>query len=343
MKNRAEDSAFFWNVAAEFLNNYLPDVRRASSNTVESYRNCLNRYIDYLESENGVKRKDISFKMLDRENIKGYMAWMHKIVQLAPKTCNLRLTALHSLLEYASQECTDITPVCIGSGTIKGVRLTQAPIEFLEREAMSALMAAPNTHKKLERRNQMLLVFLYDTAARVSEALNVRLCDLHMDASIPHVTFLGKGRKYRNVPLMDSTIAHLKRYLREFHGHERGENTSAPLFYIMTRGEAHKLSIDTPEKMIKRYSKELSGTCLSMPENVHCHMIRKTRAMHLYQEGVPLPHIQQLLGHEALSTTSGFYAFATLETLSKSLEKANPSDMSKLWKSKEYSEKLYRL
>jgi len=65
--------------------------------------------------------------------------------------------------------------------------------------------------------------------------------------------------------------------------------------------------------------------------------------MDLYQEGVPLPHIQQLLGHEVLSTTSGFYAFATLDTLLKSLEKANPSDMSKLWKSKEYSEKLYRL
>lgn len=254
----------------------------------------------------------------------------------------MRLTALHSLLEYASQECTDITPVCISSGTIKGVRLTQAPIEFFEREAMSALMAAPDIRKKLERRNQMLLVFLYDTAARVSEALNVRLCDLHMDASIPHVTFLGKGRKYRNVPLMDSTIAHLRRYLREFHGHA-SKNTGAPLFYAVTHGEVHRLSIDTPEKMIKRYTKELSNTCLSMPGNVHCHMIRKTRAMHLYQEGVPLPHIQQLLGHEVLSTTSGFYAFATLETISKSLEKANPSDINKLWKGKEYSERLYRL
>jgi site-specific recombinase XerD len=342
MKNRAEDSAYFWSVAAEFLNNYLPDVRRASGNTVESYRNCLNRYVDYLEAEKGFKRKDISFKMLDRENIKGYMAWMHKTAQLAPKTCNLRLTALRSLLEYASQECTDITPVCISSDTIKGVRLTRAPIEFFEREAMSALMAAPDTRKKLERRNQMLLVFLYDTAARVSEALNVRLCDLHMDASIPHVTFFGKGRKYRNVPLMDSTMAHLRRYLREFHGHTY-ESTGAPLFYAVTHGEAHRLSIDTPEKMIKRYAEELSDTCLSMPGNVHCHMIRKTRAMHLYQESYPLPHIQQLLGHEALSTTSGFYAFATLETLSKSLEKANPSDMNKLWKGKEYSERLYRL
>ena len=342
MKNRAEDSAFFWSIAAEFLNNYLPDIRRASVNTVESYRNCLNRYIDYLESEKSAKRKNISFKMLNRDNIKEYLSWMNKTAQLAPKTCNLRLTALHSLLEYASQESTDITPICIGSATIKGIRLTQAPIEYFEREAMTALMAAPDIRKKLERRNQMLLIFLYDTAARVSEALKVRLCDLHMDASIPHVTFFGKGRKYRNVPLMGSTLAHLERYLREFHGTEC-QNTGVPLFYAMTHGKAHGLSIDTPEKMIKRYAKKVSDTCLSMPRNVHCHMIRKTRAMDLYQEGVPLPHIQQFLGHESLSTTSGFYAFATLETLSKSLEKANPSDMEKSWKGKDYSERLYKL
>ena len=342
MKSKAEDSAFFWSIAAEYLNSYLPDIRRASVNTVISYRNCLNRYIDYLESEKNIKRKDISFKMLEREYIKGYMSWMHKTAKLAPKTCNLRLTAIRSLLEYASQECTDIMPICISSGTIKGIRLTQAPIEFFERKAMSALMAAPDTHKKTERRNQMLLIFLYDTAARVSEALRVRLCDLHMDKSIPHVTFFGKGRKYRNVPLMDSTLAHLKRYLEEFHG-PGCQNTGVPLFYAMMHGKAHGLSVDTPEKMIKKYAKKLSDTCLSMPENVHCHMIRKTRAMHLYQEGVPLPHIQQLLGHKILSTTSGFYAFATMETLSKSLERANPTDIEKSWKGKEYSEKLYKL
>jgi site-specific recombinase XerD len=342
MKNRVQDSVFFWNIAAEFLNNYLPDVRRASGNTVESYRNCLNRYIDYLELEKGTKRKNISFSLLDRENIKAYMAWMHKTAQLAPKTCNLRLTALQSLLEYASQECTDITPICVNSGTIRGVRLTQAPIEFLEREAISALMSAPDTRKKLDRRNQMLLIFLYDTAARVSEALNVRLCDLHMDASIPHVTFLGKGRKYRNVPLMKSTLEHLMHYLKEFHG-STSESVGTPLFYAVTHGKIHRLSVDTPEKMIKKYAKKLSDTCPSMPDNVHCHMIRKTRAMNLYQEGVSLPHIQQFLGHKVLSTTSGFYAFATMETLSRSLEKANPSDMSKLWKDKELSEKLYRL
>ncbi len=341
-KNKSEDSTSFWSTASEFLNKHLPDVRRVSDCTIESYRNSLNRYVDYLETKKGVKRKLICFKMFGRDNIKEYMAWMNKTAGLAPKTCNLRLTALHALLEYASQENTDITPIYVEADSVKCMKLVRGPIEFFEREAMSALMSAPDTSKKTERRNQMLLVFLYDTAARVSEAINVRLCDLHLEASIPYVTFLGKGSKYRNVPLMESTVAHLNRYLHEFYV-DKKRNSGMPLFYSVTHGEIHNLSVDTPEKMLKRYAETLSGTCLIIPKRVHCHMIRKTRAMHLYQEGIPLPHIQQLLSHEVLSTTSGFYAFATLETLAKSLEKANPSTANKMWKEKGFAEVLLKL
>ena len=60
-----------------------------------------------------------------------------------------------------------------------------------------------------------------------------------------------------------------------------------------------------------------------MPDNAHAHMIRKSRAMHLYKEGRSLPHIQQLLGHKSISTTTGFYAFATLDMLSKALGNGN--------------------
>ena len=66
--------------------------------------------------------------------------------------------------------------------------------------------------------------------------------------------------------------------------------------------------------------------------------------MDLYQEGCPLPYIQQLLGHESISTTSGFYAFATLKTLANAIEKANPSkDGKKVWKDEEMLKQLYRL
>ena len=82
-----------------------------------------------------------------------------------------------------------------------------------------------------------------------------------------------------------------------------------------------------------------------MPASCHCHMVRKTRAMDLYQAGIPLPHIQQLLGHEEISTTSGFYAFATLDTLAKSMEKIDDSatHMSKEWKNPKTIARLYSL
>lgn len=150
----------------------------------------------------------------------------------------------------------------------------------------------------------------------------------------------GKGRKYRNIPLMNKTQQHLKRYLKEFHNPPQSDD---PLFYGVTRGEQHQLSTDSMEVMLKRYVKECISTGIEMPSKPHCHMIRKARSIDLYQSGVPLTHIQQLLGHKDLSTTSGFYAFATLETLAKSMERVNESRTAKSWDEQDALAKIYRL
>lgn len=82
-----------------------------------------------------------------------------------------------------------------------------------------------------------------------------------------------------------------------------------------------------------------------MPISVYFHMLRKTRAMSLYQEGCPLSYIQQMLGHENISTTSEFYAFVTLDTLAKAIEKTNPDreGTEKNWKNEEVTKALYHL
>ena len=260
---------------------------------------------------------------------------------LAPKICNLRLTAIRAFLEYAAQEYLWIMPVYTDACTIVGVKTTNHAIEYFEPNEMTALLAAPSGNNKTDRRNHMILIFLYDTAARVDEARQVKVSDLHLDAEVPYVTLLGKGRKYRNIPLMDKTILHLKRFLKDFHGSEL--KTDMPLFYSKIHGQVHELSSDTFEKMIKRYAAQCRAGGYSMPDNVHCHMIRKTRAMDLYREGVPLTHIQQLLGHENISTTSVFYAFATLDVLAKAMETVNPDNGVKSWSNPDTLERLYRL
>ena len=117
-----------------------------------------------------------------------------------------------------------------------------------------------------------------------------------------------------------------------------------PLFYAIAYGEKHRLSADSVEAMLKKYVRKCIEIGIEMPDLPHCHMIRKTRAMDLYQNGVPLTHIQQLLGHEDLSTTSGFYAFATLDTLAKAMNKVNEKALpDKKWNNKVVLEKLLRL
>jgi site-specific recombinase XerD len=342
-KNAANDSCVFWSTAKEFLTHQLPDIRKVSPNTVSAYRESLNKYIDYLEAEKSIKRKEITFGDFSRVNIKSFLDWMLNTKGYAEKTCNLRITAIHSLLEYAGYEFSaDLMSVYLESCTVKGIKVKDKPIEYFENKQMKALLSAPEIRNKTGRRNQMMLILYYDTAARMSELLEATCSQVHLDADVPYITIFGKGRKYRNIPLMEKTVLHLKRYFSEFHPET---NRELPLFYTTTYGKKHRLSNDTVEDMIKKYSDKCLKNGVEMPGSPHCHMIRKTRAMDLYKNGMPLSHIQQLLGHEDMSTTSGFYAFATLDTLAKSMDAANrnTSTEEKRWNDKEILKKIYRL
>lgn len=334
------DGAFFWNSASEFLNNELPRIRKKSPDTVEAYRRSLNGYIDFLEEEKSVSRKDVCYQDFNKNNLKDYLLYMKDLRKLSEKTCNLRMTAIRALLAYAAEESIDITTVYVNAKTIKGLPAPEKEIEYFENGQLKALLAAPPGDTKTGRRNRMILILGYDAGLRVSELAGLTVSALHLDAEVPYVTVLGKGSKYRNVPLMGKTIRHLKEYLKEFHPVPRMD---MPLFYATTHGIRHHLSDDTMQNLLKKYADQCRDAVV-MPENIHFHMLRKTRAMDLYQAGCPLSYIQQLLGHENISTTSGFYAFATLKTLADSIEKANPSDPGeKNWKNETVLKQLYRL
>lgn len=256
---------------------------------------------------------------------------------------NLRLTAVKALLSYASEECMDITSVFVSSQTVHGQNIPGSEIRYFEDSQMKALLNAPDKEKRSGCRNRMLLILGYDATMRVGALTGLKVCDLHLDAEIPYIRILGKGRKYRSVPVMKKTVRHLRGYLKEFHGD--APDPATPLFYAVTHGMKHGLSDDCIQKVLKKYAEKCRNEGVSMPEDIHFHMLRKTRAMSLYQEGCPLSYIQQMLGHENISTTSGFYAFVSLDTLTKAPERTNSEggDTEKNWKNKKISEALYRL
>lgn len=335
-----KDSAYFWSSASEYLNNELPNIRKKSPNTIEAYRRSLNGYIDFLSNEKAINRAKVSYQDFNKNNLKDYLLFMKTSQRLSEKTCNLRMTAIRALLAYAAEESIDITALYVNAKTVKGLTVLKKEIEYFEEGQLKALLAAPPNDTKNGRRNQMILILGYDAGLRVSELIDLKISSLHLHAEVPYVTILGKGSKYRNVPLMSKTIDHLNSYLKEFHP---VINMDTPLFYATTHGIIHPLSDDTMQNLLKKYTDE-SRSVIEMPKDVHFHMLRKTRAMDLYQAGCPLAYIQQLLGHESVSTTSGFYAFATLKTLANAIETAKPSGLEeKRWKDKSVLKQLYRL
>lgn len=340
MKYKRYKGKDFWQMARQYLHDYMPITRNLSDKSVEAYKQSLKTYLTFLKDEKSIQDENVTFDVFNRENVKGYISWL-KAKSCAPKTINLKLTAIRSFLKYCSEEDFEIHGIYTEICAIKKVKEEKQPIVYLQPSATAAILSAYDTKTSKHRRNRMMLIMLYDTGARVQELSDLNVSSLHLDVQNPFVTLIGKGRKSRNVPLLNKTVLHLKEYLKEFHP----SSVENPLFYSLMDGKPHRLSTDSISLVLKTAADAARDKCSDVPAHVHCHMIRKTKAMDLYKNGVPLPFIMQLLGHESMSTTSGFYAFATLEMMSEAMNKSMPSleKEDKLWKKDEIKKMLYSL
>jgi integrase/recombinase XerD len=314
----------FYTFARDYLHTYLPTVARRSPKTIEAYRISLECFLHYLADHQHIERAHVSFDHFDRQHLKGWLAWMTEQRHYAPKTIALRLTTVKAFLTYASHE--DITLVALSqsAGALRAPANARKPIEYLTEPETRAVLAAFTGRTAKSRRNRMLLILLYDTTARVGEITSLTLQDLCLTKP-GHVTLTGKGDKTRVVPLTAKTIKHLRVYLAEFHPDTATLPARRPVFYSLHDGKPTQLSTDTVAAVVNTAAQTARANCPTVPEHIHCHMLRKTKAMDLYQHGIPLPITMRLLGHENVSTTAAFYAFATVDMLREAVNAATPA------------------
>jgi site-specific recombinase XerD len=311
----------FFNFVRKYLLEYLPSQRRFSENTTKSYRQGLNLYVSYLRDVMQIPTNRITFQDCTRDSVIGYLDWLSAERGCGATTINQRLMVLRSFFKFAGE--TDCTYAAFGMD-VAAVPTRKAhgrEVDFLSERALKAFLAQPDARKLTEHRNQFFMILMYDTAARCGELLNLKLRDLRLDSASPVVYLHGKGDKTRIVPLLPETVEHCRRYVQAFHG-KVSLDKSEFVFYTKNHDTRTQMSADTVALFMKKYGASACEKCDDMPKHVHPHMLRHTRAMHLYRQGMPMHLLSEYLGHASYETTK-IYAYADTEMKRLAIEKAD--------------------
>ncbi len=249
------------------------------------------------------------------------MNWLENTRGCGVASRNARLTAIRSFLSFASENnCALIALSMDVQNSVKAKKHHGKIVEYLSEPALKTLLAQPDTKTKIGLRNMVFMSIMYDTGARCGELLPLRVCDFRIQASTPVVHLLGKGMKTRLVPLLPKTVEHCKKYMKVFHP-EHKLNSEDYFFYTVIHGRKNCISADTVAVFMKKYGIMAREICPEIPQKVHPHMIRHTRAMHYYHDGMPLVLLSEYLGHASPKSTA-IYAYADTEMKLAAMKKA---------------------
>ena len=271
---------------SHFLKEYLVVERNMSSKTIHSYKTTFKLLITYLVEEKKIKLVDINFATVTKEIILDFLNYLEEEKKNSIRTRNQRLAAIHSFYQYCSIEEIENMDNIRKILSIKTKKYEKKVQEYLTKEEIQTILASIDTSTKIGRRNVLVLSLLYDTAARADEIIHLKVKDIRLEEQL--VILTGKGNKQRIVSIMENTKNLIIQYLKENKintGFLFGENTT----YSMLKHLLLKIN------QMNVVSKKITS-----------HIFRRSRATHLLEAGVNILYIQELLGHEDISTTQEY-------------------------------------
>ncbi|MDD5072510.1 MAG: site-specific tyrosine recombinase XerD [Candidatus Omnitrophica bacterium] len=287
----------------EFMD-YLSVERGLSKNTLESYSRDLNKYAGYL------KKKGInSLDKVKRPDIQDFMMGL-KSDKLNASSIARNLVAIKVFHRYLTSQRLlkeDVTSV------IETPKLWKTLPDVLDEKEVEAILDSPNTRLKQGLRDKAALELMYATGMRVSELVNLKLTDIHIDMGF--VKCLGKGQKERIIPVGSKARDAIQKYLEKARPKFLKKADSGAIF--LTR-LGKPMSRQTFWMVIKHYVKDAR-----IKKRVTPHTLRHSFATHLLQNGADLRIVQELLGHVNISTTQ-IYTHINKERLKQIHQKFHP-------------------
>jgi integrase/recombinase XerD len=298
-----------------FFTDRLANQKRASAHTVGAYRDTFRLLLGFAQDRTGKTPSNLDIADLDAVLIAAFLDHLEADRHNSVRTRNARLAAIHSLFRFAALAHPEHAALIARVLAIPTKRFERTDVNFLDRDEIDALLAAPDRARWVGRRDHALLVTAIQTGLRVSELVGLRCADVNVDKGA-HVRCTGKGRKQRATPLTGHTVQVLQVWLQE-----RGNQPEQPLFPT-SRGRP--LSTDAVALLVAKHAAVAARTCPTLANKVVTpHVLRHSAAMNLLRAGVDTTIIALWLGHESVETTQA-YVHADLTIKERALARTTP-------------------
>jgi integrase/recombinase XerD len=262
---------------------YLRDVRRMSSNTVESYARDLAALAAFADA------RGVAADALDRRGLEAFVR-SRMASGLSPRSVARAVACIRGYYKFAAvEEKRDGST----ADDLRAPRAWPALPKFLSLEEVDQLLAQPDAATPRGLRDKALIEVLYAAGLRVSELLSLKTGDLHLDEG--YLTCVGKGSKERIVPIGQEAAGWVRQYLAR--GRAALLHRPSPWLFVNAR-DGGPLSRVGFWKVLKEY-----GIRAGIARELSPHVLRHSFATHLLERGADLRAIQVMLGHADLSTT----------------------------------------
>lgn len=304
------------NLLHSFFHVWLVEQQNASPCTIHSYRDAWRLFLRFVAERRKRRVATLCLEDLTGEEVLAFLHYLEQARRSTVITRNCRLAALRSFFSFVAEREPLAARQCSEVLRVPFKRAQHRAMTYLEPAEVGSILAQPDCSTREGQRDHALLSFLYNTGARIQEALDVRAQDLHL-SSPAHVRLVGKGRKERISPLWPETAQLLVALIKC-----NGQTPDKPIF---NNRYGKPLTASGFRFRLRSYVLSASARQLTLRrKRITPHVFRHTTAVHLVAAGVDVTVIRSWLGHAHLDTTN-HYAQANLETKRKALEQADPS------------------
>jgi integrase/recombinase XerD len=293
---------------------WLQLEKSLSDNSVEAYLRDIDKLTQFLQSADSPGTPTNSPKTpadIELKDLRQFIRWIGDL-GLNPASQARIISGIRSFYTYCSiEQIVKKDPTAL----LEGPKLKRALPDILSFDEIEAIIGAIDLSKPEGGRNKAILETMYSCGLRVSEVVNLRLSCLYLD--IGFIRVIGKGDKERLVPIGRSAIKYIRVYLRDIRVHSPVKPGSEDILFLNRRGR-HLTRV-----MIFLFLKDLV-TAAGIAKNISPHSFRHSFATHLVEGGADLRAVQEMLGHESITTTE-IYTHLDREYLRETLHRFHPA------------------